>query len=147
MKKFFKGLFEYSHYYNQQLPTVFANNPESIPEKAIGLYNHILNAHQIWNNRIHPRQTTFGVWQQHPSRDWAAIDNANLEHSLIITDTFHPDDSIAYTNTRGETFSNTVRDILFHIINHSTYHRAQIAMLCRQHGITPLTTDYISYKR
>ena len=51
------------------------------------------------------------------------------------------------TNSKGETFSNKIKDILFHIINHSTYHRAQIATDLKQNGIEPINTDYIFYKR
>lgn len=54
---------------------------------------------------------------------------------------------ISYKNSRGERFENSVRDILFHVINHSTYHRGQIATDCKLHGMTPLATDYIFYKR
>ncbi|QLH28398.1 MAG: hypothetical protein HWD63_02710 [Candidatus Parvibacillus calidus] len=39
-----------------------------------------------------------------------------------------------------------MKDIIFHIINHSTYHRGQIAMEFRQSGLEPLNTDYIFYK-
>jgi uncharacterized damage-inducible protein DinB len=55
--------------------------------------------------------------------------------------------TIAYKNTRGESFENSVRDILFHINNHSTHHRAQIAARIREAGITPPTSDYIFYRR
>jgi uncharacterized damage-inducible protein DinB len=44
-------------------------------------------------------------------------------------------------------FSNTIKDILFHMINHSTHHRAQIAMDMRNNKLEPLPLDYIFYKR
>ena len=37
--------------------------------------------------------------------------------------------------------------MLFHFVNHSTYHRGQIASNLKEHGIEPLVTDYIFYKR
>jgi hypothetical protein len=57
---------------------VFNDNPDKTSEKAVKLYNHILNAHQIWNNRIEPKQTTFGVWEIHLVQDLKGIDKANL---------------------------------------------------------------------
>ena len=147
MKPFFKELFEYSHHFNQKLGDVFNDNPDKIAEKMIKLYNHILNAHQIWNNRIEPKQTVFGVWEIYPIQDCKNIDKMNYEHSLLIVDKFDLNESINYTNTKGQTFSNTIRDMLFHAINHSTYHRAQIATEFRQNGLEPLNTDYIFYKR
>jgi len=81
MKQFFRELFEYGYHYNQQLWDVFNDNPDKISERAAALYNHILNAHQIWNNRIDPRQTVFGVWEAHPIQDCKNIDRVNYEHS------------------------------------------------------------------
>lgn len=147
MKQFFIDLFEYSHHFNQKLSSVFTESPDKTTEKSVRLYNHILNAHQIWNNRIEPKQPTFGVWEIHPIGDCKDIDNINYEHSLLILDKVDLNDAISYTNTKGQPFNNRIRDILFHVINHSTYHRGQIATDFRQTGIEPLVTDYIFYKR
>ncbi|MCF8317338.1 MAG: hypothetical protein K9I02_01215 [Haliscomenobacter sp.] len=84
MKQFFEELTEYSHHFNQKLIDVFIDNPDKISEKAEKLYNHILNAHQIWNNRIDPKQSVFGVWELHPVQDLKGIENANYEHTLQI---------------------------------------------------------------
>lgn len=147
MKTFFKELFEYGHHCNQQLAAAFYNNPDKTAEKAVRLYNHVLNAHQIWNNRIHPLHPTFGVWELHPQQDWQQIEQSNYEQSLLILDTFDLDTVIHYTNTKNQAFSDRLRDILFHVVNHSTYHRAQIATEFRNSGLEPLATDYILYKR
>jgi uncharacterized damage-inducible protein DinB len=36
---------------------------------------------------------------------------------------------------------------MIHLVNHSSYHRAQIAMLLRQKGFEPINTDFITYDR
>ncbi len=147
MEHFFKELFEYSHHFNQKLGDVFNDNSDKTSEKAVKLYSHILNAHQIWNNRIEPKQTVFGVRDIHPIQDSKKIDKMNYEHSLLILDKFDLNEIINYTNTKGQTFSNSIRDIFFHAMNHSTYHRGQIATEFKQNGIEPLNTDYIFFKR
>lgn len=147
MKPFFKELFEYSHYFNQRLSDLFMASPRQISEKSIKLFSHILNAHQIWNNRIDPKHPSFGVWELHNTEDFKSIDNMNYEQIVKIIDKFELNETINYSNSKGQTFSNSVRDILFHIINHSTYHRGQLASEFRQHGHEPLVTDYIFYKR
>lgn len=147
MKTFFKELFEYSHHFNQKLWAIFNGNPGKTSEKAVNLYNHILNAHQIWNNRIEPKQAVFGVWDIHPIQDCKNIDISNYENSLLILDKFDLYETINYTTSKGQAFSNSIRDILFHAINHSTYHRGQIATEFKQAGLDPLVTDYIFYKR
>ncbi len=147
MKQFFKELFEYGHHFNQKLGDIFIDSPDKTSEKSIRLFNHILNAHQIWNNRIEPKQPPFGVWEIHPVQNLKNSNQANYEQTLQILDTVDLDKTINYTNSRGQAFSNSVRDILFHVINHSTYHRGQIAADFRQNGLEPLVTDYIFYKR
>lgn len=147
MKAFFKELFEYGHHFNQKLGDIFIENPDKITEKSVKLYSHILNAHQIWNNRIEPKQPTFDVWEIHPIHSFKRLDELNHEHSLFILDKFDLNNTIHYTNTKGQAFSDMLRDMLFHVINHSTYHRGQIAADFRQNGLDPLVTDYIFYKR
>lgn len=147
MKQFFKELFEYGHQVNQKLGDVFVESPDKISEKAVERYNHILNAHQIWNNRIESKQVTFGVWEIHPIQDCKHIDKMSYEQSLLILDKFDLNDKISYTNTKGQAFSKRILDIFFHVVNHSTYHRGQIASDFRQSGIEPLVTDYIFFKR
>lgn len=143
MKIFFKDLFEYGHHFNQKLGDVFIANSGKTSEKSVKLYNHILDAHQIWNNRIEPKQRAFGVWEIHPIQNCKNIDKINYEHSLFILDKFDLNDTINYKVTKY----NSIRDILFHVINHSTYHRAQIATEFRQGGLEPIVTDYIFYRR
>jgi uncharacterized damage-inducible protein DinB len=147
MKLFFRELLEYGHHFNQELGTVFIDNPDKTSEKAIKLYNHILNSHHIWNSRIENRPAGIDVWELHPMGNLKQMDQMNYEQSLLILDKFDLNDVITYTNTKGLSFTNQVRDILFHITNHSTYHRAQIGTEFKLHNLTPLTTDYISYKR
>ncbi|HLT71137.1 MAG TPA: DinB family protein [Cyclobacteriaceae bacterium] len=147
MKPFFKDLFEYSHHFNQKLADVFVESPDRIPEKSVKLFNHILNAHRVWNTRIKPGQEPFGVWDLHPAQDFKNIDQINYEQSLLILDNFDFNEMITYTTSKGQRFTNSIRDILFHVINHSTYHRGQIAADFRQNGLEPLVTDYVFYKR
>lgn len=56
--------------------------------------------------------------------------------------------TIKYKNLAGDEFSNSVADIIQHVINHSTFHRGQIITLLRQLGHTKLfATDYIAFCR
>ncbi|MES2478888.1 MAG: DinB family protein [Bacteroidota bacterium] len=147
MKQFFAGLFEYSYHYNQKIADVFISNQDMTSEKAQKLLNHILNAHQIWNNRIAAIDKPFGVWDMHSPEGLNAIDKKNYEHSLLILDKYDLSETLNYNNTKGQAFENSIQDILFHVINHSTYHRAQIATELKQHNIEPPATDYIFFKR
>jgi uncharacterized damage-inducible protein DinB len=50
---------------------------------------------------------------------------------------------ISYKNTKGEPWTDTVQDILTHVLMHSAYHRGQIASQMRASGQTPAYTDFI----
>lgn len=146
MISFFKELFEYNNHFNQALIAQLLEFSSAAPEKAIYLQNHIINAHQIWNSRL-GNGVPFGVYQMHPTAELLALDQQNFKSSLMLIDQLDFESVVTYRNSKGDEFSNTVRDILFHVINHSTYHRAQIATACKANGVNPLTTDYIFYKR
>jgi uncharacterized damage-inducible protein DinB len=146
MKNFFRDLFDFGHNVNQQLVEIFVTNSEQTSAKSVTLFNHILNAHQVWNNRIEPVETPFEVWGGHPIEKWKLIEKSNYENSLRILEKFDLNKLINYSR-KGQAFTNSIRDIFFHIVNHSTYHRGQIATEFRQNGIPPLVSDYIFYKR
>ena len=124
MKDFFINLFEYNHSCNQKIAEAFEANPDMVSDNANKLFSHILNAHHIWNCRIGSSKNSFGVWDIHPVNELADIDKGNFENSLLILDKYDLDTVIHYANTKGQSFQNSIRDILFHGINHSTYHRA-----------------------
>lgn len=125
----------------------FEVHANKVSERSVQLFNHILNAHQIWNGRIEHEKNLFGIWEIHPIQDLKNINNLNYETSLRILDKYDLNQIVNYQNSKGDSFSNRVSDILFHIINHATYHTGQIATEFRQSGIEPLVTDYIFYKR
>lgn len=146
MKGFFKEILEYTYAFNDKVIDALLTTV-SPPEKSIRLINHTLNAQQIWNARIDNKKNTIGVWDIRPLEDIKAINLANYQKSLQIIANSDFDQKITYSNSSGKTFENTVRDMLFHAINHSTYHRGQIATDFKANGIDPLSTDYIFYKR
>ncbi len=52
---------------------------------------------------------------------------------------------VEYTNRRGETWRYPLWQQLHHVINHSTYHRGQVATMLRQLGAEPAPTDLLVY--
>lgn len=120
---------------------------EKKPDKVIELLNHIFNAHRIWNNRITNSEVDVNGWEEHSISDWQEINEANYTTSEQIIQNFNANQSIHYTDTEGASFENSVSEIIRHIVNHSTYHKGQIAMLMRQAGLEPVETDYIYLRR
>lgn len=143
----FKDLFSYNRDRNAQLIDYLSKQREPLPEKAMLLLGHTLNAHEIWNCRIAGSAATHGVWDTRALSEMDEADRKNLELSLEILESTDLSKEIAYKTSKGEPFVSTVRDILFQVVNHSTYHRGQIMTALKEAGIDPLITDYIFYRR
>lgn len=147
MKAFFQDKFEYTHHCNRQLISVLLQNPHLFKEKICALASHNLNAHHIWNHRLFGVLPALAVWQVLNLDHLQNINNENFEHSMELLYKKDMDEKISYTNSKGQEYTNTVDDILFHIINHGTYHRGQLVSLLKTEGVEPIVTDYIFYKR
>jgi uncharacterized damage-inducible protein DinB len=145
MKAFFNELLEYTYAFNNKvIEALISGTP---PEKTIKLINHTVNSQEIWNARIENILTERDVWGIRPLDELMNANEANYQKTLYLIENSNFDKKIRYTNTKGLTFENSIRDILFHVVNHSTYHRGQIATDFKSNNITPLVTDYIFYKR
>lgn len=139
-------LFEYTHHYNQEVIRIIIKNISIIDDRTIALINHTLNAQHIWNSRV-LGDKPFEVWQIHPLDALLDIDHQNFIKSIHIIQKFDLESRIGYRNSKGEKFENSIFEMLFQIINHSTYHRGQVNAQLKQSGVAPILTDYIFYKR
>lgn len=146
MKNFFKDLFKYSHHVNVQLIDILNENKEKDIESIIRLMSHVLNVHRIWNAKVKTVPVLYGSWDIHAVDDMAQIEQENFGYSMQLLETYELTQPITYMTGSGKQFTNTVQEILFQAINHSTYHRGQVATAFRQAGIEPILTDYIFYK-
>lgn len=141
-----KEFMKYTQLADEKIIQLFQQN-ENQPEQAITLFNHVLNAQHIWASRLLNIEPLYQVWQNHQPSDYAEISKLNFKLLAKILETIAMDKEITYVNSQGQHFVNIVKDILFHVFNHSTYHRAQIATLFKAKSIQPPITDYIMLKR
>jgi uncharacterized damage-inducible protein DinB len=52
---------------------------------------------------------------------------------------------IEYRNVKGETWRYPLWQQLYHVVNHSTYHRGQVVTMLRQVGAAPTPMDFLVY--
>ncbi len=140
------GLIEYNHLANLRVIDVFTGAGKTIPE-AERIFSHILNAQIIWINRINQVSADLDPFQLQPVEKYGSLQQASTKGMKAIVEAKDLSADVVYQNSKGESFSNQISDILFHLINHSTYHRGQVASIFRRHDIAPAVTDYIFYKR
>ena len=143
----FQQLFEYDLWANARILQAMIENEVS-DEKCIFWINHIVNAEIIWTERIQGKKSTISTGAIRPLKEVAtAMYTVHQELRELLEPYMDYAREISYQNSRGEQYSNTVRDIFTHIINHSTHHRAQIAARLREMDIAPPGTDYIFFVR
>lgn len=68
--------------------------------------------------------------------DWAALEQEQQAFAARLTE-----ELLAVHHTVRDR-SYALSDLIHHLLNHSTYHRGQVALLLRQLGQTPPATDY-----
>lgn len=147
MKVFFNQLFDYNFYCNKKLIEACIAMDE-VPEKSIELFSHILNVHNRWNAVLTEKKPEYDLFLVHEVKNWGDIHYENQRSSFEITTNVNDfEKRIDYENSKGRLFTNTVQDVLFHIINHSTHHRGQISANFSLNNIEPIPLDYINYKR
>lgn len=149
MIKHFQKLYEFDYWANNRVIETLANN--SLKDTRIDLlFSHILNSQQIWYSRIKGGSMGQSPWNIVPQQNFLAdliIVHQNWETLLKENDVKSLRRTIEYKNFKGDPFKNTLEDILTHIVNHSTYHRAQISAQIKSLGKTPPITDYIAFAR
>ena len=146
MKDFFEDIFEYHYHFNQKLADLLISQSGRISERTIPLFSHVINAHQIWNSRILGTKS-LGVHDVHSLEKCKDLDYFNYKDTLKVLSEFDLQHKVAYENSKGHKFENSVQEILFHVSNHFTHHKGQVISDLRQNGIDPIVTDYIFYKR
>jgi uncharacterized damage-inducible protein DinB len=116
-------------------------------ERIALLISHMINSHQIWIERIQLSASGVQVFDTRSYTDLKEQNHRNYEGTELILNEKDMEAGIAYVNTKGRRFVNTIGDIFLHVFNHSTYHRGQINQLLVQEGKKPMVSDFIVYNR
>jgi len=142
-------LWRYNNWANTILIDTLRRQEDDVPPACLNLLSHIVNAQMIWLNRIEGVAPIVGVWDEHTLSECETyhIQSSNGLQQKVLDYQDGEMIDIQYTNTKNEEFSNTLLDILLHLFNHGTYHRAQIAKEMKNNGFQPINTDYITFAR
>ncbi len=106
---------------------------------------HIIGAELLWLARMQGRPNELAVWPDLTLEQCEARIRGLSRGfgEALIDGSRDPVRVVAYTNSKGESWTSTVEDILTHVVIHSAYHRGQIASDLRAAGQEPAYTDYI----
>jgi uncharacterized damage-inducible protein DinB len=137
--------FVYEEWANREVLLAMQDNQEA-SARPLQLMAHILSAQRLWLERLKQQAQSLPVWPKF-SLEECEIQAAELgrlwrEYFESLSSS-QLSQTISYKNTKGEPWTDTVQDILTHVVMHSAYHRGQIASQMRASGLTPAYTDFI----
>lgn len=151
MKEHFLKLLTYNSWANRRfiaclLGSTVMNN------KIFLLFSHLLTAEAVWLSRAQGENGPVQhLWEVYPNTILQQMLEENNQAWLSYVESL-PDDSeflreVAYHNTKGERYATRLDDIITHLVNHGSHHRAQIASMLQQEKVAPPVSDYIVYVR
>lgn len=149
-KLHFNFLLKYDNWANNNVLIAIKEN-NLISGKPIELFSHINNAEIIWLGRIKKISSfvcdPFVLRSLEECIDLIKKNYFDWKDYIESLEDKNFNNLIEYKNLKGEDCISKIWEIISHTINHSTYHRAQIASSIRSMNITPPVTDLIGFAR
>lgn len=149
MKDHFINLFKYDRYANGLILDLLQKVPAD--DQIIRTMAHLLGAQKVWwarcSGNLDQEPAIWPDWQMDSFAQKLEQNHANWLDYINSLDTDDFDKAITYRTSTGNQFENKLRDIMTHVINHGTHHRAQIGQYIKQQGENLPLTDYILYLR
>ncbi|MCS6819429.1 MAG: DinB family protein [Chitinophagales bacterium] len=151
----------YNAWANRRIANMLKNIPEKdlfmeYPSSFKNIYRtvlHIWDAEVIWFTRIQGGQITNWPSEHFTGSPAEALDKYPLASEELLSFIKDKDSSflesiVRYKNLKGMEYAQPVEDILFHVVNHGSYHRGQIITLLRLAGHSSIeNTDLIAFLR
>ena len=157
-----RRLFEYNSWSNERTFGALAGIParmyrDDMKSSHGGIHGtmvHIVFAQHLWLLRWtgRPHEAAYEGAKQAVDLDalrarWLDVERETLAFlDSRLSDAFLGETFVMKT-TKGDAFTHTYGESMLHLVNHSSYHRGQVATLMRQAGHAPPPTDYILHAR
>jgi uncharacterized damage-inducible protein DinB len=150
MRKFFIEYFQYNDWANDRVIESL-KAIEHPPERCVSLISHIISSQDVWLERISGSYDwNIEIWESfnlfecsvlsfQSSEGWMNFIRKSREKDF--------DNLINYKNTKGNQYETPVKEIIAHVLNHSSYHRGQINQILIDNNVPAVPIDYIYYTR
>lgn len=145
MKDFFQDKFEYDFFASKNWIESLESQEDFVSEFAIRSMSHILNVHHIWNRRLLDKPIESELWDVFPIHFHQKLLEENYRETIEYLEKLERTEKIKYHSSEGVSFEKSTMDVLYHILNHSNYHRAQIALDLKQNNLKTPNFNFISY--
>ncbi len=143
-----RELFIYNDWANRRIVAALKSSPS---EKARKILAHLLITEKEYFERLYDKDSTgFDFWQDLSLEDCGNLTKENAENYERILKRFDDENlgQIAkYKTSEGVEYQNTFRELLTHVLFHSSIHHGNIILKMREENCAPPKIDYIIYLR
>ena len=113
---------------------------------------HVMWAEALWLRRIQGQDRINWTIESHPTRaaiieQWQTVENDMRTYGDSLTLKDLDREILVFSQFANQTYSHTVHDILLHVVNHGTDHRAQMLRMIGDSGGQTFPQDMAYYFR
>ncbi len=143
-----RQLFNYNDWANRRIVTALKEN---YSDRSRRILAHLLITEQEYFERLYGKDSTgFDFWQDLSLEECGRLARETAERYEKLIRRFEEeglDLRAEYRTSEGVRHENTFRELLTHVVFHSSIHRGNIILKMREEGFTPPKIDYIIYLR
>jgi len=143
-----RHLFAYNDWANRRV-IVSLKSAES--QRSREILAHLLITEKEYYQRLYGKDSTgFHFWPPLSIEDCGILARENAQAYEGLLRRFEEDGldiRVKYRTSEGVRYENTFRELLTHVLIHSSIHRGNIMLKLREDGFEPPKIDYIIYLR
>ena len=143
-----RHLFAYNDWANRRLVATLRSAGS---EKSRKILYHLLITEKEYYDRLYGKDSTgFDFWPQLSMDECGDLARDTAERYEKLLRRFEEDGltlNARYKTSEGVEYENTFREMLTHVLFHSSIHRGNVMLKLREDGFEPPKIDYIIYLR
>ena len=144
LRSFFSERFETDYRINLVWCRFLLEHEDELTDVIKKEFSHLINVHHIWLSRVLGTAPESLSWDILPTRYWEQliVDNHRKTQEFLVH--MEGEERIQYHSEEGVPLNAVNTNMLYHILQHSTHHRARLAMETRAIGLTPPSTEMMA---
>ena len=135
MKDFLLRKFEIEYNTVQALIRCVEAQEELVTDYAIKGICHIINVHHIWNCRLRLSSAESNEWDVFPLHYLEKLNTQNFQETCDYLEKQELDSTVKQQSEQFGAIEKTAADLLFHLLQHSAYHRGQVVLNLKSNGL------------
>lgn len=143
-----RHLFAYNDWANRRIIVALKS---AVSERSRHILAHLLTTEKEYYERLYGKDSTgFDFWPDLSLADCGELARETADRYEKLLRRFDEDGltlNARYKTSEGVEHENTFRELLTHVLLHSSIHRGNIMLNLREDGFEPPKIDYIIYLR